>query len=272
MMKEEELIEELGNVKLPTVELPSHRYRLRSALLATGYPKGPQGASIWQLAKSRIKGVEDIMIRALMSPQPVWKLLVSGVVAIAIIAGLTLGVPSFTGQSARAMAEDIVKNSLEARMALGEDDFDVVDFAIDDGIITIVCESSMGKRVVLTVNLITKVATRVEDDKIVVTKSVKIREVSKQNAIDIAKNDTRIQDLLTQGASIVEVQAVLFSEKAIDAENIEGIEGRSEMRAIVHIKHDKENWLVYVDLWREKVDRLTKMPQTDSSKIQYIPK
>jgi hypothetical protein len=44
------------------------------------------------------------------------------------------------------------------------------------------------------------------------------------------------------------------------------------MRAIVHIKHDKENWLVYVDLWREKVDRLTKMPQTDSSKIQYIPK
>ena len=46
-MKEEELIKKLENVELPTIELQSHRRRLRMALLDAGYLKRQRGVTIW---------------------------------------------------------------------------------------------------------------------------------------------------------------------------------------------------------------------------------
>jgi hypothetical protein len=85
-MKEEELIRKLENVELPDIKLQSHQRQLKMALLDADYLNRRPGITFLELAKSNVKGVQDTMIRGLVSRQPIWKTAVFGIVALALLA------------------------------------------------------------------------------------------------------------------------------------------------------------------------------------------
>ena len=125
-MKEEELIKKLENAKVPDIKLESHQRRLKMALLDAGYLNRQPRVTILGLAKSKIKGGIDIIMRGLVSRQPVWKTALASVLAIALVIGLTIALPSLSGQSSEALAAEIAEDSPQIRAALGDGEVQAV--------------------------------------------------------------------------------------------------------------------------------------------------
>ena len=137
-MKEEELIRKLENVELPDIKIQSHQRRLRMALLDADYLKGRPGITFLELAKSKVKGVKDTMIRGLVSRQPIWKTAVFGMVALVLVIGLSLTIPDLSTDSVHAA--NIVQNSPEVQAALGGEEVEVVKVIVIDGKATVIAK------------------------------------------------------------------------------------------------------------------------------------
>jgi len=243
-MKEEELIRKLENVELPDIKLQSHQRRLRMALLDAGYLKRQRGVTILELVKSKTKGVKDTMIRGLVSRQPVWKTAVVSILALTLVIGLSLTIPSLSTES--AYAADIVKNSPKVQSALGDGEVEVVKVIVVDGKATVIAKGEKGV-VTAHVDLKTKDVTKV----------VKITELTaegKQEAIDIAKADPRVKELLDMGAMISKVSP-MFSFGMMNVETGE-IEEISETFVKVVIEGVEKNYIAYVVLTEGKVVKL----------------
>ncbi|MCL0034551.1 hypothetical protein M1N21_01335 [Dehalococcoidia bacterium] len=118
-MREEELIEKLKSVELPEIQLQSHRCRLRTVLLDAGRQRDRPRVTIIELAKYKLEGGIDTMIQGLVPRQAVRKIAVAGVLALVLIAGSVIVLPSLTRQSPEALAASIVRNSPEVQAALG---------------------------------------------------------------------------------------------------------------------------------------------------------
>jgi hypothetical protein len=84
-MKEEELIKKLESADLPRIEVPSHRRRLRMALLQSRYFKGRSKEGILSLVKSKMKRSIDALTRGLGSRQPLWKTATAGMLAMVMV-------------------------------------------------------------------------------------------------------------------------------------------------------------------------------------------
>lgn len=84
-MNEEELIKKLEGADLPRIEVPSHRRRLRMALLQASYFKEQPKAGMVSLVKSKMKGSIDVLTRGLGSRQPVWKPAAAGMLAMVLV-------------------------------------------------------------------------------------------------------------------------------------------------------------------------------------------
>ena len=247
-MKEEDLIKKLENVELPEIELESHRRRLRMALLDAGYLKRQREVAIWELAKSKVKGVKDTMIRGLVSRQPVWKTAVIGVLALALITGLAIAIPSLTGQSPEALAAEIAQNSPEVQAALGDGEVQVVVVKVvnDKGIV--ICQGEIGI-VTAEVDLKTKAVT--------VVPMPELTGADKAEAISIAKAEPAVKEILDKGASISKVSSMYSFGMRINPETGETEEISEEM-ARVEITLGETIWVAYVDLAEGKVVALRK--------------
>jgi hypothetical protein len=271
-MKEEELIKRLENVELPEIEMQSHRRRLRMALhLNAGYLKRQRGVTILELAKSKVKGVKDTMIRGLVSRQPVWKTAIVGMLAVALVLGLSLTIPSFSTESAYAQAAEIAQNSPELRAALGDGEVQVVKvIKVVDGKGTVIAKGETG---VLTaeVDLKTKEVT------VTIPELTPEQAVArKQEAIDIAKSDPRVKELLDMGATIGKVLPMYSFGSRMNAETGE-VEDFSETLMRVEIEWVEKNYVAHVDLTGGMVVRLieTTLGTTESysgpeGKVEYF--
>lgn len=249
-MREEELIKKLESVRLPEIELQSHRRRLRMALLNAGYLQRQREVAILELAKSKVKGGIDIMIRGLVSRQPVWKTALASVLAIALIVGLTITLPGLTGQSAEALAADIAQNSPQVQAALGDGEVQVVKvIKVVDDKGTVICQGESGV-VTAEVNLKTKEVT--------VVSMPELTEADKAEAINIAKADPRVKELLDKGASISKVSPMYSFGARMNPETGE-IEEFSEELVRVEITLGETIWVAHVDLAEGKVMRLREM-------------
>jgi len=247
-MREEDLIKKLENVELPEIEVQSHRRQLRMALLDAGYLRGQRGVTILEVAKSKVKGGIDIIMRGLLSRQPVWKSLVVGVGAIALIIGLTIALPSLTGQSAEALAAEIAENSPQVQAALGDGEVEVVKvIEVVDEKGRVICRGVTGL-VTAEVDLKTKQVTEV-------VRMPELTAADEQEAIDIAKADPRVQELLNKGASIGKVSPMYSFGTRVNPETGE-IEEFSEELVRVEITLGETIWIARVDLAEEKVMRL----------------
>jgi hypothetical protein len=250
-MKEEKLIKKLESVKLPEIELQSHRRRLRTALLNAGYLQRQREVAILELAKSKVKGGIDTMIRGLVSRQPVWKTAVVSILALALVIGLSLTIPSLSTKSVYAQAAEIAQNSPQVQAALGGGEVQEVKVKVvgDKGTVTLVGETGL---VTAEVDMKSK--------KVTVTHIAREwTEAEKQKAIDIAKADPRVQELLNKGASIANEVASMYSfETRMNAETGK-MEEITEELVGVEITLGETTWLAEVDLANGKVVRLGEM-------------
>ena len=248
-MKEEELIKKLESTELPEIELQSHRRRLKMALLDADYLKKRRGVSIMELAKSKLRGSTDIAARGLTSPRPVWKTALASVLAIALIVGLAIGLPSLMGQSPEVLAAEIAQNSPEVIAALGGDEVETVKVLnIKDNMAKVIVEGKMGGIVTAFVSLLSKEVTEVVGPQ--------LTDEEKEKALDIVNADSRVRELLDRGAVIDLVLPMYVHASGINQETGE-IEEITETWAQVWINLGDKKWGAQVDLIRGNVVSLT---------------
>lgn len=207
----------------------------------------------WSLAKSKLKGGKDIMIRGLVSRQPVWKTAVVSVLAVALVISLAITIPPLTTQSAYAQAEEIAKNSQTVRDALGGGEVEVVkviNLVDDEG--TLICQGTTGLVVTAKVDLEAKEVTEV-------VCTPELTEVEEEEAINIARADPRVRELLDMGASIGDVSTLFYFGSWVDIETGER-EEFSQVLVIVTLELGEESWQVLVDLAEGKVVKLVETP------------
>jgi len=109
-MKEEELIKKLENTALPGIEVRSHRRRLRMALLNSEYFKEQPEFGVFGQVSSTVKRGVDVL-RELILWRPVWKPALVSTLAIALIVGSALFVPSLFSPSTGTLPPGIVTYS-----------------------------------------------------------------------------------------------------------------------------------------------------------------
>ena len=253
-MKEEELIKKLESVELPEIELQSHRRWLRMALLDTGYLKRQRGVTILELAKSKVKGVKDTMIRGLVSRQPVWKTATVGMLAVALVIGLSLTIPSLSTESAYAQAANIAQNSPEVRAALGDGEVQMVRvIKVVDGKGTVVLQ---GKLDLITAEVDLKSK---EVKEVTVLPMPELTKADEEKAISIAKDDPRVKELLDKGATITRVSLKHSFGIRTNPATGEIIEEFSEEMPGVEIALGETIWVAEVDLAEGKVVILREM-------------
>jgi hypothetical protein len=110
-MNEEELIKKLETVELPAVEVPSHRSRLKMALLNADHLKVQTRVSEMSPTQNILKGGVVAMIRGLFSHQPVWKSALAIFIVVVVI-GLAVVLPLNLLKESAVSAEQITANSI----------------------------------------------------------------------------------------------------------------------------------------------------------------
>jgi hypothetical protein len=98
------------------------------------------------------------MTRALVMP---WKIVVVGVLAVGLIAGLTLGIQLLTSTSAQALAAELASNSPEVQDALGSESVQVLQTEVRDNEALVICISETGQVVSVEVDLRDEEVTKV---------------------------------------------------------------------------------------------------------------
>jgi hypothetical protein len=250
-MKEEDLIKKLENAELPSIGTPGHQRRLKMALLSAGYPQRRQGFAL-PVFTTIIKGGIGIIMKGLLAKQQVWKTATVAMVAVALILGLSLAMP-FTTDSACAQAEEITMNSASVKEALGGGEIEVVRIDIGDVVGTgkVILKGEAGSSILAEVDLkankVTKMAAVTADDQI---------------AIEIAKADPKVRELLDSGATIGEV-STMYVCGAIGNVATGETEDFSETLVMVEINGTEDSHVAYINLAEGKVDRLLKSVPMD---------
>lgn len=201
-MKEDDLINKLENVELPEVELPSHKSQLKMALLKSGHSDNV-------LETPGIKKRIITMKSIFMSKQPVWRTALVSVIAIALIAGLSITLPSLFGKSDEALAADIALNSPEVQAALeGREirELEVLDIVYSENsdIATVILQ--------LEYNFLIAADVDMETEQVIETHLLELTDKKKQEIIDMAEADPRVQDLLEQGAHVYDFEMGYYTD------------------------------------------------------------
>jgi len=271
-MKEEELVKKLEGVELPGTQLESHRRRLRMAVLNAGHllNEQPKVTSVAR-ARSRVSRGMDTLRRGLVARQPVWKTAAVCIATVALITGLAIALPLLIGQSPEALAASIVRNSPEVRAAVVGTPVVGVDPITQDSVVVqllaaefidedrdnvrVLVKGDWGRYAVADVNLEVKEVTRVYT-------FPEFSDEEKVRAIEIARADPGVQELLDQGGVINEVIPLATCDAdgvmsfTLDEEVREiAVEGGRILPAAV-IVLDSQTWLVFVDLNEGEVARI----------------
>jgi hypothetical protein len=92
-MKEEELIETLRRVKLPDIQLESHRRRLKVVILNSGYSRHKQEVTLLDMVKTQTTGVLGALSGALVVRRPVWKVSLTTIIAVLMLFAIWISIP-----------------------------------------------------------------------------------------------------------------------------------------------------------------------------------
>ncbi len=273
-MKEEELIKKLKSADLPAVEPQSHRRQLKMALLAAGCPQRRQGFDLSDLLKSIIKGGIDIIMKGLLSRQPVWKTASIGIVGLVLIAALSFTLPSFFTDSVYARAENIVKNNPTVQAALGDAEFDAVQMQVignNGGKVTVLLpgKNTITAEVDLDGEEVTKifVIPNFIPDSITMPE---VTEADKQEALRITEADPGVRELLDKGGTIDESSFGCCIKMATNPETnqVSSVIGKF---GSVQIEMDGEVWVAEVNIDEGKVSNLWVSSNSEGELFPYHP-
>ncbi|MCL0091570.1 hypothetical protein M1N57_01715, partial [Dehalococcoidales bacterium] len=177
--------------------------------------------------------------------------------AVALIAGLAIALPLLTKQSPEALAAEIARNSPEVQAALGSEEVKVLKvLTVVDQKGTVLIGAEMGY-VTAEVNLDTKKVTEV-----VHVPVPELTAADEQKAINIAKADPKLQELLKQGATISRVllSHAISLREALDPDGEIHREGVVEPMAAVYLKLGEEKWYALIYLTTEEMLRIERLP------------
>jgi len=271
-MKEEELVKKLEGVELPGTQLESHRRRLRMAVLNAGHLLNEQPeATPLARARSRVSRGMDTLRRGLVARQPVWKTAAVCIATVALIVGLAIALPLLIGQSPEALAASIVRNSPEVRAAVvgtpvvGVDPITLDSVVVqllaaelideDGDNVRVLVKGDWGRYAVADVNLEVREVTRVYT-------FPEFSDEEKVRAIEIARADSGVQEILDEGGRIDGVIAIAMGDadgdisfKLHDEEGEIAIEGGRVLPAAV-IVLDSQKSLAFVNLDEGEVVRI----------------
>jgi hypothetical protein len=195
-MKEENLIKKLEETELPQIELASHRRALKMALLENACLKNQKRDNILIQVKTGIKGGINTVLKGLNSKQPVWKILVGTALTITALA-LSIGLPPLLGPSAEARAATIAKNSPEVQATLSDNEtvskvIKIIDSAGTENFVVVF----QGDNTTLPVTV------DLSSQQVISIQNSDFTDAEKEETLDIAKADPRIQELLSKGGII----------------------------------------------------------------------
>ena len=253
---------------------PQAWVKLQQQLAVENHPR----VTIIDRAKSQLRKAAKIVSKGLSSRQPVWKPL-AGALAVVLVAGLVLTIPPFLGQSQEILAADIVQNDPQVYDLLPEGTDVRVTKIVKPGrgsifhvSLVIPSESIWGVENGSEA-IIIEALVDVHERKVLELKAVSSREtlitplsvVEKERAMEIAKADSRVQEILNNGAEIRQAIPLPFFRQADSSVtgNVVGVvlvahSADSRPKKLPGWKIQK--WIVAVDLDNEKVVRITETP------------
>lgn len=220
--------------------------------------------TILGLAKSKAKGGMG-MVRELVSRQPVWRTAVVGVLAVVLIAGAAIAIPSLTGQSAEALAAGIARNDSQVQAAFGDgqEGIIVMDVEIIDNTGYVILRDLKGQIVTADVDMKTKEVIMVEEVPI-----PEFTEGQEEEAISIAQADPRVQELLERGAIIKEVFPFYSPAVLIRLDrDVEVMPATTTIAAVV-MELGEETWVAHVDLAQQEVRDVIKWPSKGEVQVE----
>jgi hypothetical protein len=247
-MKDEEFVKKLENIELPYVEIESHRKGLKAVLMASAYPRENR-------YKKLFRGVKETMLKGLRTPQPLWKSLLLGAIAVAVIAGLLWSMQSLPGQQNNTvLAADTLIFSPEFNKTYNAnydyENYDIIEFTFEGEVLAGVSKNNGGNRT-LTVEL--------EEGKLSLLEIESMGEVfrdesDRQRSIDIAAADAGVKEMILQGAIIKKAMMQLTPLSAkTDEDSTPLLYRATKNRALVLLERGDEHWTVNVDMLKGAV-------------------
>jgi hypothetical protein len=247
-MKEEELIKRLKSTKLPDVELPSHRSRLRVALLRRGYLQGEQEVADMEAAGAEARPggfFGDLAERRGLR----WGM-VAGVAAAIVLVIMVQMFRPMGGQSSTALASDIVMADPAVLAALESGQVEMVTITkLVGDTATVLVEGAVGETISVEVDLSTRAVTAIHTE---VFSGPKLNDEDEARALSIARADPRVAAILEGGAEITRVLPVFVTGQRIDPDTGKVTEEHS-MIAQVWMTKGSQQWYAYVNLDTEQV-------------------
>ena len=254
---------------------PPHAWaRLQQCLVAREQPK----VTVFNVAKSKLGRGANMVRGGLVSRQPVWKSVLVGALVLTLIAGLALIVPSRIGQSQEVLAAEIAQNDPQVQELIpGETAVRITrivkprEAGIFHVLFLILGESIWGEEgegEVIMVDAMVNVRER----KVIVLRAIRSKEApitplsvaEKEKAIEVAKADSRVQEILDSGAEIRRVMSLPFfrpldSSLTVKAVGVVLIAPSLDSQVERVPKSRIQRWIVVVDLDEGKVVRITEI-------------
>ena len=181
--------------------------------------------AVFNLAKSKLRSEINVVKGGLVSRQPVWKSALAGALAVALIVGLVLIIPPFIGQPEEVLAAEIAQNDTQVQDLLPEGTVVRVTKIVNPrqgGIFHVLflipAESIWGSEdrgEAVTIDALVNVRER----KVIGLRAIRSEETpitplsvaEREKAIEIARADSRVQEILGDGTEICKVIPLPFS-------------------------------------------------------------
>jgi hypothetical protein len=158
------------------------------------------------------------------------------------------------------LAAEIAQNSPEVKLLLGDNKITIMGLGLENGEAMVICGAATRPPVAAKVDLKAKKVTDV-----VQVSAPKLSKTEREEAINIAKADPKVKELLDKGATISEVYPATLSSitrlkfaSVSSSGTSEGYGLDATKMACVAIELGDESWGVLVNFDSKKVDRILK--------------
>lgn len=170
------------------------------------------------------------------------------VAALVIVVGWTLAQPSLAGRLSTAEAADIARHDPEVAAILRGDIAIVTVTSVVDDTATVVVQDSHGQQVVVSVNLVTRIVTRVYH-------GPQLSSGLTEQAQAVVRKDPRTSVLLGRGATFGEITPIAVTYELANPSTGRPTQG-TETWAQVRLELDGKEWVARVNLPLDKIDQL----------------
>jgi len=227
----------------------------------------PKTPDIRAVALSKIKATSTSSRKYIRR----WLRPVTATIAIVAVITVMLVAQPWNLESSEAMAASIVRNSPEVQMALNGEEIEEVEVTTkvvdEENNVLMVLVRNEDRTVAAEVNLETKKVTE-----IVRVEVPDFQPGDEQKAIDIAKADPEVQELLARGGVISEVHLThsIDITQSVYPDGSIRKEGAGRTMALLPVEFDGQEWHIVIDLQEGTVLNVGQSQPSDAMTIVHI--